>query len=104
MKTGNGHEAIGNEKTRSPWLRSMRHALCTLRIRRGAAAGENPADRIPNWFASVFAGGSQRGISARAAELGYVEGKNIVIEWRSYEGHIDRQRASSMSLCDSRWT
>src|SRR5262245_48556999 len=25
-------------------------------------------------------------------ELGYVEGKNIVIEWRSYEGKLDRQR------------
>jgi putative tryptophan/tyrosine transport system substrate-binding protein len=23
-------------------------------------------------------------------ELGYVEGKNIVIEWRSYEGKMDR--------------
>jgi putative ABC transport system substrate-binding protein len=26
-------------------------------------------------------------------ELGYVDGKNIVIEWRSYEGQLDRQRA-----------
>ena len=26
-------------------------------------------------------------------ELGYVEGKNIVIEWRSYEGKLDRQHA-----------
>ena len=26
-------------------------------------------------------------------DLGYVEGKNIVIEWRSYEGKADRQRA-----------
>src|SRR6266487_3743986 len=26
-------------------------------------------------------------------ELGYVEGKNIVIEWRSWEGNRDRQRA-----------
>ena len=26
-------------------------------------------------------------------ELGYVEGKNIVIEWRSYEGQRDRRRA-----------
>jgi putative ABC transport system substrate-binding protein len=26
-------------------------------------------------------------------ELGYVEGKNIVIEWRSYGGKADRQRA-----------
>jgi putative ABC transport system substrate-binding protein len=26
-------------------------------------------------------------------ELGYVEGKSIAIEWRSYEGQLDRQRA-----------
>ena len=26
-------------------------------------------------------------------ELGYVEGKNIVIEWRDLEGQADRQRA-----------
>ena len=29
----------------------------------------------------------------RLRELGYVEGKNIVIEWRSNEGNRDRQRA-----------
>ena len=26
-------------------------------------------------------------------ELGYVEGKTIIIEWRSYEGNLERQRA-----------
>ena len=31
-------------------------------------------------------------------ELGYVEGKNIVIEWRSGEGNRDRQRALAAEL------
>jgi putative ABC transport system substrate-binding protein len=31
-------------------------------------------------------------------ELGYVEGKNIVIEWRSWEGKSDRQRAFAAEL------
>ena len=31
-------------------------------------------------------------------ELGYVEGKNIVIEWRSSEGNRDRQRALAAEL------
>jgi ABC-type uncharacterized transport system substrate-binding protein len=31
-------------------------------------------------------------------ELGYVEGKNIVIEWRSAEGNSDRQRALAAEL------
>jgi putative ABC transport system substrate-binding protein len=31
-------------------------------------------------------------------ELGYVEGKNIVIEWRSWEGKRDRQRAFAAEL------
>src|SRR5688500_8028115 len=26
-------------------------------------------------------------------DLGYIDGKNIVIDWRSYEGNRDRQRA-----------
>jgi putative ABC transport system substrate-binding protein len=31
-------------------------------------------------------------------DLGYVEGKNIVIEWRSWEGKLDRQRAFATDL------
>ena len=31
-------------------------------------------------------------------ELGYVEGKNIVIEWRTGEGKLDRQRALAVEL------
>jgi putative ABC transport system substrate-binding protein len=31
-------------------------------------------------------------------DLGYVEGKNIVIEWRSFEGNRDRQRVLAAAL------
>src|SRR5207253_1112658 len=31
-------------------------------------------------------------------ELGYVEGKNIVIEWRTGEGNLDRQRSLAAEL------
>jgi putative tryptophan/tyrosine transport system substrate-binding protein len=31
-------------------------------------------------------------------DFGYVEGKNIVIEWRSWEGKLDRQRAFAAEL------
>src|SRR5262245_7235611 len=31
-------------------------------------------------------------------ELGYVEGKNIIIEWRSAEGKLDRVRALAAEL------
>ena len=40
---------IGNWQNRRPY--SLRHALCALPFCRGAAAGENPADRDPkSWF------------------------------------------------------
>jgi hypothetical protein len=31
-------------------------------------------------------------------ELGYVEGKNIIVEWRSDEGKRDRQRSAQSPL------
>ena len=36
-------------------------------------------------------------------ELGYIEGKNIVIEWRLREGKLDRRASLPPSSCVSRW-
>ena len=69
-----------------------------MRIRPGAAAGEKP--RI-----GYLSGGSlssnpawREAFRQRLREVGYEEGKNIVIEWRFAEGKLDRQRALAAEL------
>jgi putative tryptophan/tyrosine transport system substrate-binding protein len=42
--------------------------------------------------------GRQEGLRQGLRELGYVEGKNILIEWRSGEGKRDRQRSLAAEL------
>jgi putative ABC transport system substrate-binding protein len=39
-----------------------------------------------------------RSLTQGLRELGYVEGKNIVIEWRYAEGNPDRERANAVEL------
>jgi putative tryptophan/tyrosine transport system substrate-binding protein len=66
------------------------------------AEAQQPA-KVPR--IGYLAGGSLSSISNRAEalrqglrELGYVEGKNIVIEWRSAEGKLDRLPALAAEL------
>jgi ABC-type uncharacterized transport system substrate-binding protein len=76
----------------------VQYTLGALRSSLGAATDENRADRIPNWFIPFLSGAKQRSISARPARAWLLEGKNIVIEWRSAEGNRDRQRALAAEL------
>ena len=80
------------------WIQSRRIALHALPAAWGAGAEENPAG-------GVSRGKSGSGESSRPAavkeglrELGYVEGKNIVIEWRQAEGKLDRLAAFADEL------
>ena len=72
-------------------------SLCLARVE------AQPTAKVPRiGLLSTF---SQSSIAARAAgflqglrELGYVEGKNIALEWRSAEGSNDRARALAAEL------
>ena len=65
--------------------------VCAFHTSRGAAAGKNPADRL-----CVRTGDSSNPGPYVAAlrqglrDLGYIDGKNIVIEYRGAEGKLER--------------
>jgi hypothetical protein len=65
---------------------------------RCAAAEEGFPDRIPSCFLPFGYIRSHRGIPAGTARAWVWKGKNIVIEWRLWDGKQDRQRALADEL------
>ena len=59
-------------------------------VRRGAAAEENPSDRVSIAGSAATASTRSEAIRLALRELGYIEGQNIAIEYRYAEGKRDR--------------
>jgi putative ABC transport system substrate-binding protein len=73
-------------------------ALCSLLLAPCFAVEAQQAVKIPR--IGYLSGGSRSAKEFRQGlrELGYVEGKNIIIEWRSAEGTVDRLPALAAEL------
>ena len=91
MKKGNRHQASGNSK-RIKAIGFAGFALCALLYAPCSfAEAQQPAGihRIGILSPAVFSARVEA-LRQRLRELGYVEGKNIVIEYRSAEGKLER--------------
>ena len=59
-------------------------------FRRSAAAEESPTDRISRAILGIWHSTRREAFLQGLRDLGYVEGKNIAIEYRYTEGELDR--------------
>jgi hypothetical protein len=64
----------------------------------GAADGKSPTDRVSRWAGPNPLLERREAFRQGLRELGYIEGKNIVIEWRSGEGNSERVPALAAEL------
>jgi ABC-type uncharacterized transport system substrate-binding protein len=99
MKMGNRQRAIGNSRR----FGAFSFALCALLFALCVPAQAQQATKISRIGYLTNTSFSlereaQEAFRQGLRELGYVEGKNIIIEWRSGEGKRDRQRALATEL------
>jgi putative ABC transport system substrate-binding protein len=87
-------------------LASMLILAVALGLAAAAPAGAQPAGKV--WRVAVLTGGVPRSSPAylalerRLAELGYVEGRNLVIDFRTAESQLDRLPALAAELVGRR--
>ena len=99
MKTGSRQQARGNRKTAKVVgvaLGALLFALCfpaqaqePTKVPRIGYLSGSPPSAFAEWIEAFRQG---------LRELGYMEGKNIIIEWRSGEGKRDRLPALAAEL------
>ena len=95
MKTDNRHPATGNSKKKYFFfaLSAFLFAFCVP-----ALAQQQPKIPRIGYLATSVTSGRFGAFSQGLRELGYLEEKNIVVEWRSAEGKLDRLPALAAEL------
>src|SRR6516165_6771435 len=99
MKIGNGQQAAGNSKK----LQVFVYALWALLFALCVSVQAQQTSKVPRigYLAAASASANPARIEAFRQglnELGLVEGRNIVIEWRYAEGKPDRLRELAAEL------